>query len=115
MQKNIEDIYYGRLSVSEQTYPKGSQYDETLSEVVKLAQDLQKLLLIQKVFCNQRDNSIFHTLPPDLFNTSQAINQRGFTAALKQNCRNHRAQENQCNHNQQSGKHRISAQGIAHL
>ena len=45
MQKIIEDIYYGRLSVSEQTYPKGSQYDETLSEVVKLAEDLQKLLL----------------------------------------------------------------------
>ena len=42
MQKIIEDIYYGRLSVSEQTY---SQYDETLSEVVKLAEDLQKLLL----------------------------------------------------------------------
>ncbi len=41
MQKIIEDIYYGRLSVSEQTYPKGSQYDETLSEVVKLAEDLQ--------------------------------------------------------------------------
>lgn len=45
MQKIIEDIYYGRLSVSEQTYPKGSQYDETLSEVVKLAEDLQTLLL----------------------------------------------------------------------
>lgn len=45
MQKIIEDIYYGRLSVSEQTYQKGSQYDETLSEVVKLAEDLQKLLL----------------------------------------------------------------------
>lgn len=30
MQKIIEDIYYGRLSVSEQTYQKGSQYDEAL-------------------------------------------------------------------------------------
>lgn len=72
-------------------------------------------------FCSERIILQFvsirgkYTLPPDLFNTSQAINQRGFTAALKQNCRNHRAQENQCNHNQQSGKHRISAQGIAHL
>ena len=40
----LEDIYYGRLSINEQTYEKGSQYDEALSEVVHLAEDLQKLL-----------------------------------------------------------------------
>ena len=44
MRNILEDIYYGRLAINEQTFEKGSQYDEALSEGVSLGEDLQKLL-----------------------------------------------------------------------
>ncbi len=44
MRKILEDIYYGRLSMNEQIYRRGSKYDEAISEVTRLEDHLLKLL-----------------------------------------------------------------------